>query len=407
LRVVLGAGLVMLLAREWPAALPEALHRSYSPLADWAPIHAIAASQAAWNAVHGSALAAAAMFAIGFRARASYAALVALLLADRLAWLHVSGGHHWVCPMAILVSLLAIPWGASSSLDARRAARPAPGDERSPLYGLAVWAPAVVMGLAFCAAAYAKLSTSGLAWITGGAVRYHFVEDAEAAATTWGLWIASRPAVSIVFAAGAVALEAGWILGIVARRPGVRLAVGLAALSLFLGFYVFQGMLWLPWVLCLAVWLPLDGWRTLPSAPLSGRPVAVAAGALAVQIAASASGVELEPLVSPYAMYSETYASTQDFEQKRRRKFQRIQATVGDVTVDVDGEAGDVLLMAISTPPSAPAEDLSAVLARLCADPASDAVNVRADLTRLDWTTPLVSRTTRTITGTVACPGVK
>jgi hypothetical protein len=51
-RIALGAGLVLLLASERPTAVPLSLHRSYSVLADWAPIHAIAASQAAWSAVH-------------------------------------------------------------------------------------------------------------------------------------------------------------------------------------------------------------------------------------------------------------------------------------------------------------------------------------------------------------------
>jgi hypothetical protein len=102
-------------------------------------------------------------------------------------------------------------------------------------------------------------------------------------------------------------------------------------------------------------------------------------------------------------MYSNTYASPEDFEQKRRRKFQRVQATVGARTVDIDGDAGDVLLAAVSTQATA-SEDLTEVLARLCAEADASTVEVRADLTRLDWTTPLVSRTTSTVTGTLGCP---
>jgi hypothetical protein len=306
--------------------------------------------------------------------------------------------------MAILVSLLAVPWSDSSAFDVRRSSRPLTPETRSPFYGLALWAPALVMGLAFCAAAYAKLSSSGLAWVTGGAVRYHFVEDAENAATTWGLWIASKPEVSVAFAAAAVMLEAGWILGIAARGPGVRLAFGAAALSLFTGFYLFQGAFWWPWVLMVVAWLPWDGWRRLPSEPLRGVPAVVAAAALAVQVGTSATAIEVEPLASPYAMYSGTYASPQDFERQRRRKFQRVQATVGARTVDVDGDAGDVLLAAVSTHPAPTSEDLEDFLTRLCSDVTSGSVEVRADLTRLDWTTPRVSRTTRTVTGTLPCP---
>ena len=344
------------------------------------------------------------LFTVGLWTRISYAVLVAALLLTRLAWLQRSGGHDWLCPMAILVSLLPVPWGDGVSIDARRSATPVPPNTRSPMYGLAIWAPAVVMGLAFCGAAYAKLSTSGIAWITGGAVRYHFIEDADAAVTTWGLWIASHPIAAIAFSAGAVGLEAGWIAAVAARHPALRLLAGFAALSLFAGFYLFQGMLWLPWALWAAVWLPWDGWRTLPSAPLRGAPARVAAVALAVQIVASGLALEVEPLASAYRMYSGTYASPEDFEQQRRRKFQRIQATTGAMTVDVDGEAGDVLVQAVTAAEPGESDDLLEVLARLCDGSATNSVGVRVDLTRLNWTTPFVSRTTRTVTRTFACP---
>jgi hypothetical protein len=97
--------------------------------------------------------------------------MVLVLLVTRLTTLHSSGTHDWDCPMAILLALLAVPWGDGVSVDQWRSPSPIPPDTASPRYGFALWAPGVVMGLAFA-----------------------------------------------------------------------------VALGLFLGFFVFQGALWLPWV---------------------------------------------------------------------------------------------------------------------------------------------------------------
>ena len=95
----------------------------------------------------------------------------------------------------------------------------------------------------FAAAAYAKLANGGLAWISSGAVKYHFIEDAASAPFTWGLWVAVHPTAAVLLSLGVVVMEAGFISIIFARSPWRRLLIGSIGLSLFAGFYAFQGVI--------------------------------------------------------------------------------------------------------------------------------------------------------------------
>jgi hypothetical protein len=393
-RVYIGLMLLWLLARESPVAVPFELHRSYSPLSDNVPIHWLAASAAAWRGVQVAGMLAALCFTVGWWTRTAYVALVAALLLTRLAWLHSSGQHDWVCPLAILVSLLIVPWGDGFSVDQWRHPTVDP-EARDPRYGFALFAPVFVMGLAFAAAAYAKLTIGGLAWVTTGAVRYHFVDDAETAATTWGLWIAAHPSVAVLVSAGAVALEATWIATAWLRSARLRLLAAAGALSLFLGFYAFQGALWVPWMMWLAACLPWDGWRSLPSTPLRRAPAVMAGAAIAIQVVASLTAIEIEPLMSPYQMYSGTYASTQEFETRRRRKLQRVEMKTEIGTIDVHGGAADSLADAIDGGPLN--DDAREALDSACAAAAAATVDVRVARAKIDWSGTHVTRTwTRT-----------
>jgi hypothetical protein len=393
-------GLLFLLAREVPPAVPFELHRSYSPLADNTFIHWLAASASGLQAVRVGGMAAAVAFTIGWWTSSAYTLLVAAILLTRLALLHSSGQHDWVCPMAILLALLAVPWGEGVGVDRWRRPTGA-ADVPDARYGFALFAPGLVMGLAFAAAAYAKLTVGGLAWVTGGAVRYHFVEDAENAATTWGLWVAAHPAVAVLASAGAVGLEATWIAAVCLRRPGPRLLAAGAALSLFLGFYAFQGALWAPWIMWTAAYLPWDGWKRLPSMPLAGSRAALAGAVLAVQLVASLRPLEVEPLMSPYQMYSGTYASTADFERRRHRKFQRVQLHVDGRTLDVGGDAADSLSAAVGG--AALDEEARQELDAACAGATSPSVEVEVAKARIDWTAPRVTQTWVTTDRSFAC----
>jgi hypothetical protein len=302
--------------------------------------------------------------------------------------------------MAILISLLIVPWGDGWGFDQWR--RPTVGaDTLDARYGFALFAPVFVMGLAFAAAAYAKLAVSGVAWVTTGAVRYHFVEDAESAATTWGLWVAAHPAVAILLAGAALTLEATWIGSVALRRPLPRLLAAAAALGLFAGLYAFQGVLWLPWIMWLGALLPWDGWRRLPSIPLRGAPAGLAALALAVQVVASTSPVEIEPLMSPYMMYSGTYASTREFETIRRRKFQRVAFRTGAQTIDVGGDTADSL--ATSLEGGLLNADATKALAAACTRSADPSIDLDVSRAKLDWTGSRVTRTWVTVTRSLPC----
>jgi hypothetical protein len=399
-RIYVGLALLWLLAWETPSAVPLELHRNYSPLADNALVHFLAATPPAWRAAQVAGVLAAICFIVGWWTRTAYSVLVGALLLTRLALLQSSGTHDWDCPMAILIALLIVPWGDGWSLDQQR--RPAvAADARDPRYGFAIFAPVFVMGLAFAAAAYAKLTTSGLDWVTTGAVRYHFVEDAEDAATTWGLWVAARPAVAILVSGAAVALEATWIAAIALRGPLPRLLAASAALGLFFGFFAFQGALWLPWAMWVGALLPWDGWRPLPAAPLRAPLAAVAAGALAVQAIASLGSIELEPLMSPYQMYSGTYASPRDFETKRYRKFQRVKLGSGERAIEVGGDAADGLAASIDT--GVLDTNATEALDAACRNGAMPTVQLHVSKAKIDWDAPKVERIWVTVERALPC----
>jgi hypothetical protein len=338
-RVAFGTLLFYVVLTDPPRATPLVLQHSYSWLADWPWVHTLASSAAACQAVHVATLAAIACFAVGLIARAACVAVAAGLFVTRLVDLQSNGTHDWDLPLLTLAVLTVVPWGHGFSLDRRLSGRPCDERRAGEVYGLAIWIPGLTLGLALAAAAYAKLTNGGLAWITSGAVRYHFVEDAANAPLDWGLWVASRAGVAVLLSFGAVVLEGAFIANIFVRSVWGRLAFGAAGLLLFAGLYVFQGVFWWPWVMLLVVFLPwslLDRARPVPidGGSLTPRHGVAIAAVVAQQIAASVTATEIEPLISPYAMYSGTYESPEAFERARYRKFQRLvfSAEGADVT---------------------------------------------------------------------------
>src|SRR5688572_23925979 len=169
-----------------------------------------------------------AMLAIGFLARFALVIATGAILLYVLYVLEASGAHNWGLPFLVLLSLNFVPgWSHVFSVDEairRLRGRSDGTPRRGPAYGLGIWLPGAVWGIAFFAAAFAKIRNSGFDWGFGGAVQYHFVEDGLLAPTNLGLWIASHEWVAILFSTGAIVIEAAFVAHAFFRSSWVRFA---------------------------------------------------------------------------------------------------------------------------------------------------------------------------------------
>ena len=169
----------------------------------------------------------------------------------------IATSYHTVC--ALLLSLLAMQWsrwGDAWSVDAwRQGAHPAPRGTPQE-YGYTTWAPALVLGVVYFAAAFAKMRDTGLAWILNGTVKYHFLSDSPQAMVDWGLQLGHYPGLAIALSFCAIAVESLIIVGVSARAYRYRVAAGLGALSLMTGFVLLQGIYWPAWWILLLSFLP-------------------------------------------------------------------------------------------------------------------------------------------------------
>ena len=281
------------------------------------------------------------LFGIGFWTRTAYGAVAVGLVVWTLVRLHHTGTHNWAVALITVLCLIPVRWGDGLSLDQwiRRRWYGEPSSVRQgQAYGLAVWLPGLVFGTAMAGAAIAKLYASGLTWIIGGAVKFHFVTDSENAPVTWGLWIASHHWVAVAASAFAVAAEGSVIVAVFARSALLRRFLGVIGLILLLGFYLFQNEVWYAWWFLwacffvpwdglfrqLATWIPRQTtWMGSGGDPSTSgvlefplRPVhySVIAVVCALQLTASVLQVEQQPLLSSYPMYSGTYPSTATFD---------------------------------------------------------------------------------------------
>ena len=197
------------------------------------------------------------LFVVGLVPRLSLAVATAGLICVEGVLLSRRSIHDWGLPTMTMALMTLVPWncgfGLSQMLRRWRGVR-----EPTPAIppGLALWIPAFTMGVAFLAAAYAKLHTSGFEWITSGAVRYHFIDDSPNAPLDWGMRIATSDALSVAMSFGAIAVEATVWLVIWFSDWRVRLMLGAASASLLAGFFLFQGVFWPAWWTMLLAFLP-------------------------------------------------------------------------------------------------------------------------------------------------------
>jgi hypothetical protein len=277
-------------------------------------------------------------FTIGFHTRLAYA----LFVAGALIWAFLATVHDSTHPnstlVLTLVALLPSRWGDALSVDRllrRRAASDVSDTAPGKGYGFSVWVSSLVFGVAFAAAAWAKLAGAGPSWILNGSVKYHFITDSFNAPVDWGLQLAGHPLLAVTASLGAILVEALVITAAFTRNEWYRLAMGAAALSLLVGFGLFMGVFWPGWWILLLGFAPWS-WlarhvrkarsrQGLTSEPRrSVRPVDAtvpSVGQLAAitfvisqQVLFSSMRIERAPMFTYYPMYSSTYATPAAFD---------------------------------------------------------------------------------------------
>ena len=331
----------------------------HGPLADTEWLYAMAMSHTAASIFQFVACAAAILFIAGVFARLAYVVVVSMMFINVQMILTRTGGHDWGLPIMTLIVMTIVPWNEAPSLWQLRRSRKAFAAPRlaSRVYGFAVWIPGLMMGLAFAAAAYAKVGGTGMRWITNGTVRYHFVEDGRNAPVTLGLWIATHERLSIALSFAAVLVEAIFILVVFARDWKTRLGFGLMGASLMAGFTLLQGVAWWPWRVLFLALLPWTLLRSaedttpgttsggsIPSRPrdLTWAHATLVVSLVGVQIWASWKAVEMEPLISNYPMYANTWPSPEEFNRRQART--QFEVDGADISGRIEGAAGDNLL---------------------------------------------------------------
>jgi hypothetical protein len=218
------------------------------------------------------------LFIAGAWARLSYVMLtIGAIVWAALLTTHFST-HLVAAPLMAMICLVPSRWGDAWSVDAwwrsRRRRDGSTSTVPPRIYGYTMWMPGLVFATSFAAAAAAKLREAGVAWITNGTVKYHFLTDAYQAPVDWGLRLAQHESVAVFMSFAAIALEAMLIVGVFSKRYRYRAAAGAGGLALLLGFALFQGVIWPLWWLMLMSFLP---WHRVR--PFTVRPPEPAAPA--------------------------------------------------------------------------------------------------------------------------------
>jgi hypothetical protein len=353
-------------------------------------------------------------FTAGLFTRAAYG----LFVAGAIVWAYVAVSFDSTHPhstlILTLVALLPSRWGDAVSIDGwRRPART--GDAPRKLYGYSVWVPSLVVGVAFAAAAWSKLTRPDgwTTWIMNGSVKYHFITDSVNAPVDWGLQLAAHPQLAILASFGTVAIEALAITAAFSRSEAYRVMMGLAALSLVAGFRLFMGVLWLGW------WIPLLGflpWQRL-SQVMSRRAAAFGAGGpapttnehavagfsrlitamqvamivflLGQQLVVSTLSIERAPMFTNYPMYSYTFNSPAEFNAWMPPVY-RIVVTTDQGPAELRCRANENLVEALHAALGGSAESAAVVWRAVRACRGEDLSGARAlvfeeDRYRFDW----------------------
>jgi len=331
-RLVFGSGVAWVFyeMRLPEQPFPPELHLRSHRLADWDWVHFLAARTDHIASLEWSMIALAGLFAVGVLSRITFTTLVLATTVWTLVRLTHTGTHNWSALFVTLWAMLPVRWGDGFSVDAlmrRWRGRALESCVRRVDYGYALWIPGLVFGAAMAAAGVAKLTQSGLAWITNASVKYHFLADARSAPADWGLRVASNHELALALSAAAIVTECGLILVVLVPGWVGRLPFALAAAGLLLGFYFFQNEFWPAWwLLCVAFFIPWSALVRLVTRQRGEVPLRHALTpwqiiaivvVVELQIAAAVMRVEYAPIMSDYPMYATTYASVEEFEQRQ------------------------------------------------------------------------------------------
>ena len=403
-RIAFGTGLLFVFVHETVLLrdpIPRELHRNYSALAGMAWAHWIAASGPALTTAAIVVYLALAAFVVGFWTRVAFLVVTAGFLVHALVVLQSSGVHNLGILVVTMICLLVVPWGDGLSLDARLYHSRRPVERSEQAYGFAIWLPGLTLGVSLLAAAVAKLTFGGITWVTEGAVKYHFVEDANSAPTTLGLWVASHEMAAIAVSLGAVAIEGLFILNVFRSSARWRALFALAGATLLMGFYVFHGLFWPAWWLLLLPLLPWQAVNHSPRTAITRSPALpwhygiVVLALLTTQLYASLTRKEVEPVLTWFPMYANTWESTEQFDRGREERFSRFSFLAGamDITDWVEDEgAWDAMVAAATRQPSELQESQLSSLRFLKSryeavfGTANMDVEVRRDREKFDWT---------------------
>jgi hypothetical protein len=272
-------------------------------------------------------------FTIGLYTRFTYT----LFVAGAVVWAFVAVVHDSTHPNSTLVltliALLPSRWGDALSVDSWRCSRnggASPATRSAKHYGYSVWVPGLVFGVAFAAAAWAKVVGTGPRWILNGSVKYHFITDSPNAPFDWGLQLAGHPYLAVLASLATVVVEALVITAAFSRNEWYRLAIGALAFGMLAGFALFMGVIWPGWWVLLLGFLPWarmvsrfrrhpvppDGVRSTQLGqllqPSVGQLIAIVL-VLGQQVLVSSMRVERAPMFTYYPMYSSTYISPEQF----------------------------------------------------------------------------------------------
>lgn len=347
-------------------------------------------------------------FTAGIFTRLTYSLFVAGVIVWAYVAISLDSTHPHSTLVLTLVALLPSRWGDALSIDAwlrRLRGRESAAGAAGTQYGYSVWVPGLVLGVAFAASAWAKLSVppGWTDWILNGTIRYHLVTDSMQAPVDWGLQLVGHLPLAILASFFAVATEALLVTTAFAHSNEYRLALGMAAWALFAGFYTFMGVFWPGWWILLLGFLP---WRRLgtymgaarqpprepavipPRQLVSAAQFLIIVGIIAQQIVVSTVKIERAPMFSWYDMYSGTYASPTAYKASRQPIF-RVIATTSRGRVELHcnphGEFVSEFQEALRGSPTAKAAAWRALSG--CGEDLVDArdVTLEGDVLTFDW----------------------